>query len=1081
MNQPVNSEREDRSSTQFTLSTDRSSDVFEVFEDCFQAVSHQAAEADSSFLHGSEDCHMSPLMSSSRLQHDEPVFPMSLPECSRSVFSTLTRDQHDGSSSSSSSTPSESFSFSPPLSPPGRTHCREPTVEAEAGTSYDTTITTPSPGPFTLGSQSKGKGRALDQSAHGPCALLLPSLDFEREEVTDEGEKAHSSKPKRVIGWDPESFFCDGSEPSTARGASIASLTQSDHIELENDRKTPTGSGLSRAFSQQRFEPPRVMQMVVPSEDSTNVSSPSPPWLPRIDAPPAPISSISRSRSTSLRDMSKHIKVKLQRSREFLRRSKHRDDIEVGTSPPAHTPPTATSPPSMETRSVQFSPELFSDESSIDKKLKLNPRGRPFTGSLPSVTRPSSPFPSIAGPVLTTDPPDICGLPLNSEETSAAEALSQPKDLFNIMLPVETRLHIFLCLVLSFVSDLSRLVEGKSWSVGIAAKMRWVGWEAGIRELVKISRVCRAWQFLALDGQLWSTLGASPGFPPDLLSRISQIAGPFVTSLQLEGIPTLGTSDLAIIAKNISTIAHPVQTFSSHGHPHGTISPSIHPVDGWQTNLTDVNLKGLTNLTTRGLIKFLTSCPILENLCLRGLDAVTNTTCIVIGDSNPRLRLLDLGRCPNMDAFGVTFICEAVERRKRSASCLGTGAIGMGQEGVLGDGTTLRELRISGLKRASEWVMASIAQAFPNLEVLDLSYCNGLSDRCVEKFVEWKEDTLVDARRGTYVQLTSMEAGLDPTDRTMYKRRVTKLRHLNLSHCLTLTDRACSALAFTVPNMELLELAGIGANLEDGGLVRLLKTLPYIRKLDLEDASHITDEVLTAITPSPSTTRPSAAIPIALYGDSMFISKPPGTVVIPQPGECLEELIISYAALPTPEAVHTLIQACPRLRKLDTDNTRITDESIRIFVEVARKRSIKDAGIVAIDCANISRAVVDELAGREEIRPRYGFRCWEVTSTGLGYADARDGDNLPIADGEGLDECDETKVVVKTFRSWQVVDKWLGEREKRNKARMGAEVSLLQRREGRSSRWFGRRSNSASGTTTPGMGVDDDDRGCIIM
>ena len=551
-----------------------------------------------------------------------------------------------------------------------------------------------------------------------------------------------------------------------------------------------------------------------------------------------------------------------------------------------------------------------------------------------------------------------------------------------------------------------------------------------------------------------------------------------MTSLQLEGMSTLGSDDLAAITKNISTIAHPVAAFSPQSHSHTSVS-SLHPVDCWQTNLTDVNLKGVKNLTTRELIKLLTSCPALEYLCLRGLGAVTNTTCIVIGDSNPRLRTLDLGRCTNMDAFGVTFLCEAVERRKRNATCLGAGVLDMESESSVGDGTAFRGLYLSGLKRVSEWVMISVAQAFPNLEVLDLSYSNGLTDSCLEKFVEWRADPSGEFGNNTYVQLTSREVGLDPADRTLHKRRVTKLRHLNLSQCLSLTDRACSALAFTVPSLEFLELPGIGANLEDGGIVRLLKTVPYIRKLDLEDAARITDEVLTAITPT-SSSRSSAAIPIASYGNLSPMTRP-GAVVLPQPGERLEELVISYAALLTPEAINTLIQGCPRLRKLDADNTRITDGTIRHFVELARKRGLKDAGIVAIDCANVSRTVIDSLAGEGETRPRYGFRSWEATNTGLGYADARDGDNVSVGEGEGLDECDETKVVVKTFRSWQIVDKWLGERERRRKIGIGAEGALHGKEVGKVGRWFGRRSNSASGTTTPRFGVDDDDRGCIIM
>lgn len=574
----------------------------------------------------------------------------------------------------------------------------------------------------------------------------------------------------------------------------------------------------------------------------------------------------------------------------------------------------------------------------------------------------------------------------------------------------------------------------------------------------------RTWQALVFDGQLWRTLGGCPALPPSLLSRISASAGPFVNSLQLEGATTLTADDIVTITSRISVVAHHTQSIQVHA--------SV-PIEHWCTNVKSINLAGCYGVTTRALHKLLASCPHLEALCLRGLSAVTNTTCIVIGDAHPQLVSLDLSRCSSLDAFGMTFICEAIDRRRL----------------VLDITSPLKELRLSGLKRVSEWTLASIARAFPALEVLDLSHCTSLADACLERFTEWQEDTLVisaaemrkryqaspneDEDVMPYVELTARQVGLDPTDRTMYKRRVTRLRHLNISHCTSLTDQACNHLAFTVPHLELLELGGIGAALEDAGLVRLLQSTPLIRKLDLEDASRITDDVIIALTPPTPPPAVQRLTPITIPGQAVrSTSHKPRPV---QTGERLEHLIISYAGLLTSDAVGALVRSCPKLDTLEADNTRISDSVVREFVELQRGRGTRGSTLVAVDCANVGRILVDELASKGLTRPRAGWRGWHARK--LVYADAGDGDDVSGSWGSGLDECDDRRVTLKSFRSWQVVDRWIQEKAKKK----SADASGSSSREGKLGKWFGRRSNSDSGANTPRSDGDDDERGCIIM
>jgi len=371
-----------------------------------------------------------------------------------------------------------------------------------------------------------------------------------------------------------------------------------------------------------------------------------------------------------------------------------------------------------------------------------------------------------------------------------------------------------------------------------------------------------------------------------------------------------------------------------------------------------------------------------------------------------------------------------------------------------GDNLLLKELRVSGMKRVDDDVLATLGKGAPLLEVLDLSYIRDLHNSALEAFVSCSEDD-GDTQFET-VLLTSREAGRDQTDSTRYRRRVTRLRHLSLSSCVLLTDNACTILAHTVPCLEFLEMAGIGADLRDDGLVRLLNTTPFIRKLDLEDASEITDTVIAAITPS-SLTRNSTL----------------------EPGHALEHLGVSYAANLSEEAFLSLIQNCSHLSVLEADNTRISGTVLKEFVRLSRNRKMVDPVAVVIDCRGVGESLVKELSG--STRPRKGWRSYEARK--LGYVDGRDKEDLKV----GRDECDSKRVVLKSFYSWQTVDAVRAAREKRRKAKRAANASGGSTSDsddvfsGRA-RWWSPSGRRSSGNTSPTvLDVNGDRDQCRII
>ncbi len=531
-------------------------------------------------------------------------------------------------------------------------------------------------------------------------------------------------------------------------------------------------------------------------------------------------------------------------------------------------------------------------------------------------------------------------------------------------------------------------------------------------------QVCKAWSTLIHDGQLWSKLDlrAFPRMPAYQLLRVVESAGSFTTSLNLSGHRSLLPSTVESLTDGLSIV-------------HGTrVSPP-------HNQLTYLNMSGCSMITTSSLHHLLIQCPYLSTCSLKGIPAVTNETCEVLSQHCPRLLSLDLSRCKSFTGAGIrSFASSAITRAKP---------------------LFLIELRLSGLKGITDSTMSALGKAAPYLEVLDLSYCKDLHNSALDAFVACTEDFALDS-----ISLTARQAGRDPKDGRRYRRRITRLRHLSLSYCMLLTDIACSHLAYATPQLELLELGGIGGELKDDGVVRLLETLPKLRKLDLEDANDITDNVLRSITPHPSSDDIKRDDPV--------------------PGHTLEHLIVSYAAQLTNDGFLALIRNCTRLRVLEADNTRISAAAVRELVKLACERKVLDATVVAIDCRSMNEGVVKELA--DSTRPRLGWRAYEARR--LAYLDGRDNETLGI----GQDECDPRRVVLKTFASWQTVDAVAAARSKRRKgwrrrdANPSSGSSATEDAHSQRSRWWSPGGRRSTGTNSPSLLETNSDReGCTIM
>lgn len=150
---------------------------------------------------------------------------------------------------------------------------------------------------------------------------------------------------------------------------------------------------------------------------------------------------------------------------------------------------------------------------------------------------------------------DLAGLATN--EDFFQDAL--PRDLFDTLLPREIKLRIFSLVVQASIDVAESTVQERIWTAARAARERWIGQGAGLRELVKMTRVCREWRDLAFDGQLWQnvyiskTLGCNT-FHASGLVRLATHAGSFLRRLDLRGFAQLEDADLEEITE--SCISH---------------------------------------------------------------------------------------------------------------------------------------------------------------------------------------------------------------------------------------------------------------------------------------------------------------------------------------------------------------------------------------------------------------------------------------------------------------------------------------------------------------------------------------------
>ena len=289
----------------------------------------------------------------------------------------------------------------------------------------------------------------------------------------------------------------------------------------------------------------------------------------------------------------------------------------------------------------------------------------------------------------------------------------------------------------------------------------------------------------------------------------------------------------------------------------------------------------------------------------------------------------------------------------------------------------LVHINVSGLSALNNSAMKIIAQNCPLLEDLNVSWCPHIDTKGLQRIVgschKLKDlrageirgfndkDFLLDLFNHNSLERLVMNhcvdlsddslqiliQGINPevdpvSDRAIVPPR--RFRHLDFSRCVGLTYKGLKALAGNVPDLRGLQLSHCNG-LTDDALTDVLESTPLLTHLDLEELEELSNLTLQKLAKARCAPR-------------------------------LQHLNISYCESLGDSGMLQVVKACPSLRSLVMDNTRVSDLVLIEAAAQVRDRDRRETlpeptgppsvglNVVVFDCQNVTWTGIREILSR---------------------------------------------------------------------------------------------------------------------
>lgn len=321
---------------------------------------------------------------------------------------------------------------------------------------------------------------------------------------------------------------------------------------------------------------------------------------------------------------------------------------------------------------------------------------------------------------------------------------------------------------------------------------------------------------------------------------------------------------------------------------------------GGGCKLEMINLKGGTGISDAAVTAISHHCPHLTHLDLDHCKITNNAAATLAQYPLSKLSYLSFAFCVKLEDSG---LAEMVKTRRFALQTIKLNGCNMisdaGIELLVNNMPSLTELHLAQIYRISNVCIAEAFAKLPDLQVLDIRSCKGLT---WDVFTSLPFDSA----------LKQLFVKLDPAGRTTDDAQAVAVRRASKRAGM---KSICSLVA---PTLQVLDIAE--SNMPEEPLQELSHVLSHrITKLDLASCGALTDDIMATITP-----RIPHVTYLNLNGCFQLSSRT--TCNIARHCTSLRELYLGKVGENREPHILELIQALPRLSKLDlSGNIYLTD------------------------------------------------------------------------------------------------------------------------------------------------------------
>uniref|UniRef100_A0A3B4EZ18 F-box and leucine rich repeat protein 13 n=1 Tax=Pundamilia nyererei TaxID=303518 RepID=A0A3B4EZ18_9CICH len=282
-------------------------------------------------------------------------------------------------------------------------------------------------------------------------------------------------------------------------------------------------------------------------------------------------------------------------------------------------------------------------------------------------------------------------------------------------------------------------------------------------------------------------------------------------------------------------------------------------------NLIHLNLSGCTQLTVAGFRYISAGCPALEEIVINDMLTLSDS-CVLVSVNHdvtaclswpksllrcvltcsPGLRRLHAAECPGMTDASLKSVASLQHLRYLNISyCNRVTDVGVQYLTKGCSANELQELNVSHCSHITDISVMRIAQRYTQLCKLlhlNLSYCERLTDSAVE-WLGGSSLCSLDLSSCNIQDQVLLPCLLLFSRIQKLCKNVTDLEHVDISHCVALSDAAVRAFSFYCRGLVALRMVGC-FKMTDMAVQYLTSGSQYLRELDVSGCVLLTDLTL---------------------------------------------------------------------------------------------------------------------------------------------------------------------------------------------------------------------------------------------